>query len=116
MGGHGIPHTEGRVVMAAPDKIGMENVNHPGRVVRVDADKYHAVRAAVLSLLPSKAPGLTLVELREAVRPLVPGEIFPEGFKAGWWVMGVQLDLRAKKLIVTENSKPLRLYLSPHDR
>ncbi len=30
--------------------------------------------------------------------------------------MGVQLDLRAKKVIVTENSKPLRLYLSPQDR
>jgi hypothetical protein len=102
--------------MAGSQKIGMENVNHPGRVVRVDADKYHAVRDAVLSVLPSTAPGLTLVELREAVRPLVPGEIFPEGFKAGWWVMGVQLDLRAKKVIVTENSKPLRLYLSPQDR
>jgi hypothetical protein len=46
MGGHGIPQTESRVVMAAPEKIGMENLTHPGRVVRVDGDKYHAVRAA----------------------------------------------------------------------
>jgi hypothetical protein len=111
MGGHGFSHTEARVVMAAPEKIGMENVNHPGRVVRVDADKYTAVRAAVLSVLPSKAPGLTLVELREAVRPIVPGEVFPDGFKAGWWIMGVQLDLRAKKVIATDNSKPMRLHL-----
>ena len=102
--------------MAAPEKVGMENVNHPGRLVRVDADKYNAVRAAVLSVLPPTAPGLTLVELREIVRPLVPAAVFPEGFKAGWWVMGVQLDLRAKRLIVTENGKPLRLHLSPDDR
>jgi hypothetical protein len=26
--------------MPAPDKIAMENVNSPGRVARVDADKY----------------------------------------------------------------------------
>jgi hypothetical protein len=103
--------------MAAPEKIGMQNVNHPGgRVVRVDADKYNAVRAAVLTVLPSEPPGLTLVELREAVRPLVPGEVFPEGFKAGWWVMGVQLDLRAKNVIATQDSKPLRLYRTSQDR
>jgi hypothetical protein len=101
--------------MAAPEKVGMENVNRPGRLVRVDADKYNAVRAAVLSVLPAGAPGLTLAELREAIRPFVPEAIFPEGFKAGWWMMGVQLDLRAKKLIVAEDSKPLRLYLPPQD-
>jgi hypothetical protein len=30
-------------------------------------------------------------------------------------VMGVQLDLRAKKLVVTEHSKPLRLHLPLQD-
>jgi hypothetical protein len=98
--------------MAVPEKIGMENVNHPGRVVRVEAAKYNAVRDAIISVLPLQPPGLTQVQLREAVRPLVSSDVFPEGFKAGWWVMGVQLDLRAKKGIATENSKPLRLYRS----
>ena len=95
------------------EKIGLENVNHPGKVVRVDAAKYQAVRAAILSALPPTAPGLTLAELREAIRPLVPDAIFPEGLKVGWWMMGVQLDLRAKQLIATQNSKPLRLHLLP---
>lgn len=99
--------------MTVPEKFGMESVNRPSRVVRVDADKYNAVRAAILSVLPSKAPGLTLADLREAIRPLVSDEIFPEGFKAGWWMMGVQLDLRAKNLIAAESSKPLRLYRRP---
>lgn len=105
-------HAEGRPSMA--DKIAMENVNHPGgRVVRVDADKYQAVRDAILALLPPAAPGMTLAQLREALRPRVPDAVFPEGFKAGWWMMGVQLDLRAKGLIVAQDSKPLRLHLPP---
>jgi hypothetical protein len=81
-------------------------------VVRVEAAKYNAVRDAIISVLPSQPPGLTLVQLREAVRPLVSSDVFPDGFKTGWWVMGVQLDLRAKNVIATENSKPLRLYRS----
>ena len=97
--------------MAAPEKFAMENVNHPGRVVKVDADKYHAVRDAVLAVLPAAAPGLTLAELKEAIRPLVPAAAFPDGFKAGWWMMGIQLDLRARGQVVAEDSKPMRLHL-----
>ena len=98
--------------MAAGEKVAMENVNHPGRAVHVDANKYQAVRDAIIAALPAKAPGLTLIELREAVRPMVSDAVFPEGLKVGWWVMGVQLDLRAKKLAVTEPTKPLRLHLA----
>ena len=97
--------------MPGSDKVAMENVNVPGRVVRVDADKYLAVRDAVIAVLPAVAPGLTIAELREAVRPLVADALFPGGFKAGWWVMGVQLDLRAKALVVAEKTKPMRLHL-----
>ena len=80
--------------------------------MRVEAAKYNAVRDAILSVLPSQPPGLTLVQLREAVRPLVSSNVFPEGFKAGWWALGVQIDLRAKKVIAKEYSKPLRPYRS----
>ena len=98
--------------MSAPEKIAMENVNIPGRVVNVDADKYWAVRNAIVAVLPSTAPGMTLAALKEAVRPLIHDAQFPGGFKAGWWVMGLQLDLRAKKVIAAEESKPMRLHLS----
>jgi len=90
----------------------MENVNIPGRVVNVDADKYWAVCNAIVSVLPSTAPGMTIAALKEAVRSRVDDALFPGGFKAGWWVMGLQLDLRAKKVIVAEDSKPMRLHLS----
>jgi hypothetical protein len=91
------------------DKVGIENVNSPGRVVRVDAAKYEAMKTAVLAVLPSKSPGLTVAELKQRVLPRLPDDLFPGGAKAGWWLKGVQLDLEAKKLIVREDTKPLRL-------
>ncbi len=94
----------------APEKIAMQNVNSPGRAVNVDADKYWAVRNAILEVLPAAAPGMTIAVLKEAVRPMIDPALFPGGFKAGWWVMGLQLDLRAKKIIAAEDSKPMRLH------
>lgn len=92
------------------DKVGIENVNSPGRVVRVDAAKYEAMKSAMLAVLPSNTPGLTVAEIKQRVLPRLPDDLFPGGAKAGWWLKGVQLDLEAKKLIVREESKPLRLH------
>jgi hypothetical protein len=91
------------------DKIEIENVNAPGRVERVDRAKYMAMKKALLSVLPGVAPGLTVAEAREALLPLLPQALFPEGNKAGWWLKATQLDLEAKGAIQRENSKPLRL-------
>ena len=91
-------------------KIEIENVLNPGRTYRVDADKYDAMRQAFLKVLPSKSPGLTAVELGEAVLSHLPEELFPGGEKAGWWKKAVQLDLEAKGIIAREKTKPLRWY------
>ena len=92
---------------AAP-KIAVQNVNVPGYTHLVDAAMYAAMRKALLRALPSKAPGLSQTEMRSAVLPLLPPDLFPKGAKAGWWAKSVQLDLEAKHLIVREDSKPLR--------
>jgi hypothetical protein len=110
LGRNGFPSTEGRLVMSVPAKIAMENVNSPERIVRVDADKYHAMRTAILAVLPNVAPGLTLAELKERLLPLLPEPLFPSGAKAGWWLMGVQLDLLAKEVLARGSVKPIRLY------
>jgi len=89
-------------------KIEMENVNTPGRPIRVDADKYEAMRTAYLKVLPRAAPGLTAAEIKARILPLLPDALFPKGAKAGWWMKGVQLDLEAKSVIVREATKPLR--------
>ncbi|MDZ4178698.1 MAG: hypothetical protein U1E29_05645, partial [Coriobacteriia bacterium] len=90
------------------DRIIIENVNHPGATSSVDAGMYHAMRDALLKVLPDRVPGLTQGEMTEAVVPLLPADLFPGGAKAGWWAKSVQLDLEAKGIVVRESSKPLR--------
>ena len=91
------------------DKIEIENVNSPGHVERVDRAKYMAMKKALLSVLPETPPGITVAEAKEALLPLLPQALFPEGATAGWWLKATQLDLEAKGVIQRENSRPLRL-------
>jgi hypothetical protein len=94
-----------------PDRVVVENVNHPGRTSTVDARMYQAMREALLRVLPVEAPGLTQGQMVEAVVPHLPTDLFPGGAKAGWWAKSVQLDLEAKGIIARESSKPLRWHL-----
>ncbi len=94
--------------MIDDSKITVENVNHPGKINKVDRAKYLAMKAAVLPVLPIQSPGLNQTELREAVIPHLPKDLFPGGKTAGCWVKTVQLDLEAKGIQVREKSKPLR--------
>ncbi|MES2208860.1 MAG: hypothetical protein V4515_01575 [Chloroflexota bacterium] len=91
-----------------PDRVRIENVNHPGKSTPVDAGMYHAMRDALLAVLPESAPGMTESQMREAVVPKLPAELFPGGARAGWWCKAVQLDLEAKGEITRELSRPLR--------
>jgi hypothetical protein len=92
-----------------PEKIAVENVNHPGQVRSVDATRYRAMRRAFLNVLPKTSPGLTEAEVRERLIAHLPEKLFPEGAKAGWWSKTVLLDLEAKGLVVREKTRPLRL-------
>ncbi len=87
--------------------IEIENVLHPGKRYRVDAEKYAAARAALLALLPSAHPGLTQAEMASALRAALPVAQFP-GTTTTWWLKTVQLDLEAKRLVVRDRGKPLR--------
>lgn len=91
-----------------PGRVTIENVNHPGLTSTVDAGMYKAMRSALLAVLPAEAPGLTQAQMRDAVVPHLPQDLFPGGAKAGWWAKAVQLDLEAKGVIAREASKPLR--------
>ncbi|MGH9461633.1 MAG: DUF6958 family protein [Vicinamibacteria bacterium] len=90
------------------EKIGVENVNHPGRVRHVDAETYEAMRRAFLRVLPKTSPGLTETEILERLITHLPQHLFPEGAGAGWWAKTVQLDLEAKGFVAREKTKPLR--------
>lgn len=90
------------------EKIPVENVNVPGYTTRVSKAMYEAMQQAMWKVLPVKAPGLTQSEIREAVVPYLPEDLFPGGAKAGWWAKTVQLDQEAKGSLVRETTKPLR--------
>jgi hypothetical protein len=92
------------------DKTVVENVNVPGKTSRVNAAKYKAMKDAMLRVLPEGEPGLTQSEIREAVIPHLPDDLFPGGSTAGWWAKTVQLDLEAKGIVIREATKPLRWY------
>jgi hypothetical protein len=66
------------------------------------------MKEAMLKVLPAEAPGLTQAQVREAVVPHLPQELYPGGAKVGWWSKTVQLDLEAKGVLVRETTKPLR--------
>jgi len=90
------------------EKIVVENVNVPGYTTRVSKALYDAMLKAMWKVLPAKSPGLTQTEIREAVVPFLPEDLFPGGAKAGWWAKTVQLDQEAKGNLVREATKPLR--------
>ncbi|MEM8615568.1 MAG: hypothetical protein AAGF20_01395 [Pseudomonadota bacterium] len=92
------------------DKVIVENVNHPGHTERVRRDKYQAMRDALLHVLPREAPGLTVTEVKQALRPALPEQLFPGGKTLGWWQKTVQLDLEAKGLVARSQTKPMRIY------
>ena len=92
------------------DKVEVENPNSPGRTSRVDAAKYGAMKTALLAVLPGEAPGLTVAAAKAALLPKLPGDLFPGGDKAGWWLKCVQLDLEAKGVIARAAGAPVRLH------
>ena len=90
--------------------IEIENVLQPGKTYRADADKFAAMKAAVLAALPAAPPGMTPADLIAAVKPALPQDLFPAGATAGWWVKAVQLDQEAKGAILRSEKAPVRLW------
>lgn len=91
------------------EKIDVQNINHPALVERVDAAKYHAMREALLVVLPAEEPGMVVKDALAALKPRLPNDLFPEGKTSGWWLKCVQLDLEAKGVIKRLPTKPMRL-------
>jgi len=91
-------------------RIEVENVGQPGKVYRVDAAKYAAMREAVMAVVPEGPPGMTPEEIIAAVKDRLPQDLFPGGEKAGWWVKCVQLDLEAKGLLQRSAKGRVRLW------
>ena len=96
--------------MPVRSKVQVKTVNVPGYSSRIDAEKYDAMRKALLKALPKRLPGMSQKEMFEAVVPHLPEVLWPNGEKVNWWAKTVQLDLEAKGLVKRTDTKPLRWY------
>ncbi|MBF9032199.1 hypothetical protein HKCCE3408_17500 [Rhodobacterales bacterium HKCCE3408] len=94
--------------MAADDTI--EILTREGAPWRVNAAKFEAMRSALMAVLPTEAPGMTVADAKAALLPDLDPELFPGGAKAGWWLKAVQLDHEARGLIARAPKPPVRLY------
>ena len=100
----------------ADSKITIESATSPGHTQRVDRAKYMAMRNALIAVLPTDPPGITVAEAKAALLPALPNDLFPGGDKAGWWLKAVQLDLEAKGAIRRAADRPVRLFRSSDQR
>lgn len=92
------------------DKLTIENIASPGHTYRVNREKYDAMRAALMAVLPTEPPGMTVAAAKEALLAHLSEVHFPGGDKAGWWLKAVHLDLEAKG-VIGRTPKPVRLFL-----
>lgn len=97
--------------MQTSKMVVVENINTPGRIARVNAEKYEAMRLALLQALPEQKPGFTQAEMMQAIQPFLDQSLWPGGEKSGWWMKTVQLDMEAKGQVKRNtDTKPLRWY------
>jgi hypothetical protein len=93
-----------------PDKGTIEILNRDGTPWRVNGEKFEAMRAALMAVLPAGPPGMTVAEAQEALLPRLDPALFPGGEKSGWWIKAVQLDHEARGLILRGKGSPVRLF------
>ena len=87
-------------------KIKTLNVNRGARGVRIDRDKYEAVKKAILLAVPRNLEGIAFQNLPRAVAARVPKPLF-KGASISWYTTTVKLDLEARGVIErTPNVKP----------
>jgi len=94
----------------ADQMVEIESVTSPDWSGRVNRAKYMAMRDALLPVLPSEAPGMTVAEAKAALLPNLSDDLFPGGAKAVWWLKAVHLDLEAKGIIKRDSKRPVRLF------
>jgi hypothetical protein len=90
-------------------KITVGSVNVASYRRTLDGEKYEAMKAALLKVLPKFPAGLTQTEIRAALAPLVSPTLFPDQGKVDWWSKAVQLDLeKSGEVLRDAKAKPLK--------
>ena len=96
------PATARKVLMHNP------NTGQPDR--HIDADRYEAVRKAILKAVPRSGPGVIFTDLFKTVPTHLPNGKIPGGGAINWYTTVVKLHMEAQgELRRVPGSKPQRL-------
>ena len=82
---------------------------------QLDADKYEAMKSAILRVVPADERGIEFERLPEAVRAGLDDRLYgPGGPSIPWYCVAVNLDLEARGLIEeVPGTRPARLRRPP---
>lgn len=95
---------------SAADKVLLHNPNTGQADRHIDADRYAAVRRAILKLVPRSGAGMVFTDLFEAVPEHLPGGKVPRGGAIKWYTTVVKLHMETLgELRRVPGSKPQRL-------
>ena len=94
----------------ATGKVLMHNPNTGKPDRRIDADRYEAVRKAILKIVPRGGDGIIFTDLFKAVPAHLPGGKIPRGGAINWYTTVVKLHMEAQgEIRRVPGSKPQRL-------
>ena len=88
----------------------MIQLRHPDptkKTARIASDAYAVARRAVLAIVPTKEPGITLNAYLAAVAAQLPkAKGWDPSLSASWYAMAMKLDLEARGELRRINRKP----------
>lgn len=77
--------------------------------VRIEKDKYDAMVAALLAVIPDEEPGVRFTELEELLVPHLDEDVYTEDVSVTWYLTTIKLDLEARGTIARLKGSPQRL-------
>ena len=98
---------------AGEERIQLSHPDPDKEAPRISAEKYQAVRAAILTAVSEDEGGILFKDLAERVSQLLSPQVLENLGSVGWYTTSVKLDLEARGLIKrVPGSKPQRLLIA----
>lgn len=82
-----------------PETIQARNINNPASRTTINAERYRAMRTALLKTVPRSPEGIAFRALPAAVKKHLRGGRLPGGGSLMWYITVVKLDLEARGLL-----------------
>ena len=93
--------------MTARDRVQLRNPDPTKQMPAMARDQYDLVRGLVRTVVPRRAPGITLDDYLAEIKSRLPQEKgWDPSVAAGWCGMAIKLDLEARGELRRINDRP----------